>query len=685
MDLGRLLFVLFLVSSGIGAEDTEIVQTDCSLSQKHKADVLLLLHGFNNTSADSSQVTGFLETLVRILGQAGLDSVRFALVKCDVTAETVFELNSHTEVSSALREIQNLSQSRLSPADPPCDLLEVYESIFQLSGGGRDDAPDALVLISDTNLEQIDFDTMESLYLSDVKVFLFAVKDTKYSEIDDIAEDLNRPELFSLRDIGGFNDVLKELAESFCRWIKHNTELAPESLQFSHVQARRAGLSWTYSNRSVSSFYVLIKPDFRGFFVPGHKRTTELLHLKPNTDYEVQISAHESGKSPPVIGHVTTEQDSVRLSGGPGSGPGPGRCSGSPQVLVDHTWTSVCSDGFGRTEAEVLCRELDCGAVSELQGAPFTQDSAVRRSFHCRGAETELKQCESSETLCSATANVTCTDDVTLAIIGYHCYGTLMLRHEDQWREVDSVDQDQDLDFGSALCETLGCGVALGLFYPTATNPVWLLDPECVKQRAGIKRCLIQNSNITQNKKRMILTCSEHFPDLRISLSSEDDFQSLGHKALVRSGANFTVSCSSHEPFRSNHLTLFSPTGNHTLNTVNHVLFVAIGPAHKGNYTCGYSRYRPMINMKDATLHIGPGEPDLNLILRAVIQVLILVITTTALCVYFQPFAPCDLLLFGWLFFRDCKTAAGFILAFVSFYQEQLHFLSCHERSSSGD
>ncbi|KAK7916762.1 hypothetical protein WMY93_012523 [Mugilogobius chulae] len=72
-------------------------------------------------------------------------------------------------------------------------------------------------------------------------------------------------------------------------------------------------------------------------------------------------------------------------------------------------WSSVCAEDFGQTEAEVVCGELDCGGVSELQRALFTEGSAVGRSFHCNGAETALKDCESSETRCSAAANITCT------------------------------------------------------------------------------------------------------------------------------------------------------------------------------------------------------------------------------------------------------------------------------------
>ncbi|KAK7904397.1 hypothetical protein WMY93_017004 [Mugilogobius chulae] len=135
--------------------------------------------------------------------------------------------------------------------------------------------------------------------------------------------------------------------------------------------------------------------------------------------------------------------DSVRLIGGPG------RCSGSLEVLVNHTWSSVCAEDFDLTKAEMLCRELDCGGVSEFQGVLLTDGPVVGRSIHCNGTETAL-------TTVSALRH-----DVTLWLDGLHCSGYLMLKYEDQWRHVNTVDQDMDLDFGSALCQQLGCGLAL--------------------------------------------------------------------------------------------------------------------------------------------------------------------------------------------------------------------------------
>ncbi|KAK7916756.1 hypothetical protein WMY93_012517 [Mugilogobius chulae] len=453
MDFGSVLFVLFLCCPDIWAQNTENSQTE------------------------------FLDSLVQILGVVGPDLVRFALVKCGERPEIEFDLNTYHDVSSVVSAVKKLSQSSTSPGG--------------LTSNDRQ-APDALIMISDRNSSGINSYTLEYLISFGVKVWLVGVKEADYNAFKDFGDNVDRCEVFSVQDVTSFSNILNELTQSFCHWIKHRLDLAPpDSVKFSEVQSRRARVSWTYSGNRVQWFNILIKSDSRWVDVLPHKRTTELLHLKPNTSYEIHITAF-------VLKGV--------LLGGPG------RCSGSLEVLVDQMWSSVCAEDFGQTEAEVVCRELDCGGVSELQRALFTEGSAVGRSFHCNGAETALKDCKSSETRCSAAANITCTDDVVLRLTEDSCKGYLMLRHEDQWKYVKTVDPDLDLDFGSALCQQLDCGLAVYVGYEKGFDPFWRLDSDCVKQRAGLRHCLVHDSNNTHEVDRLFLACTEY------SLISESQF-----------------------------------------------------------------------------------------------------------------------------------------------------------------
>ncbi|XP_015996363.1 CD5 antigen-like isoform X1 [Rousettus aegyptiacus] len=75
------------------------------------------------------------------------------------------------------------------------------------------------------------------------------------------------------------------------------------------------------------------------------------------------------------------------------------RCSGRLEVLHKGVWGSVCDDGWGENEDQVVCKQLGCGEFLFLS-------VKARRSFgpgvgriwlddvHCSGKEQSLEQCQ---------------------------------------------------------------------------------------------------------------------------------------------------------------------------------------------------------------------------------------------------------------------------------------------------
>ncbi|KAL0195623.1 hypothetical protein M9458_009195, partial [Cirrhinus mrigala] len=78
---------------------------------------------------------------------------------------------------------------------------------------------------------------------------------------------------------------------------------------------------------------------------------------------------------------------------------GDSRCSGRLEILHDQTWMSVCDAAFDQQDAEVVCRELDCGApVQVLGAAAFGKgDGHIwTQEIHCRGNESQIHLCPTS-------------------------------------------------------------------------------------------------------------------------------------------------------------------------------------------------------------------------------------------------------------------------------------------------
>ncbi|XP_074496804.1 scavenger receptor cysteine-rich type 1 protein M130-like [Sebastes fasciatus] len=105
----------------------------------------------------------------------------------------------------------------------------------------------------------------------------------------------------------------------------------------------------------------------------------------------VSIQPHSSSKSLEV-----TCSDSIRLVNGKSL------CSGRLEVKSNQSnqsWSSVCEDDFDLQDAEVVCRELGCGAPSVLQGALYGDVEAPvwTKEFQCGGHESALLDCDSSD------------------------------------------------------------------------------------------------------------------------------------------------------------------------------------------------------------------------------------------------------------------------------------------------
>ncbi|KAI9540713.1 hypothetical protein NQZ68_038384, partial [Dissostichus eleginoides] len=210
--------------------------------------------------------------------------------------------------------------------------------------------------------------------------------------------------------------------------------------------------------------------------------------------------------------HVLTLtcSDSVRLVNGTSL------CSGRLEVNSDHSnqsnpsWSSVCEADFDQQDAQVVCRQLGCGAPSVLQGALHGEGEAPMwtKEFQCGGHESALLDCSSASerNTCSPgrAVGLTCSESVRLVGGESRCAGTLEVKHEGEWRPV--WDSTWTLKAAGVACRDLDCGSAVSLGdRESSKRYVWWICPQCVQSASALRECAVSSSS----SHFLTLTCSE--------------------------------------------------------------------------------------------------------------------------------------------------------------------------------
>ncbi|XP_054455478.1 scavenger receptor cysteine-rich type 1 protein M130-like [Anoplopoma fimbria] len=183
-------------------------------------------------------------------------------------------------------------------------------------------------------------------------------------------------------------------------------------------------------------------------------------------------------------------------------------CSGRLEVKSNQSnqwWSSVCEDNFDQQDAEVVCRELGCGALSVLQGALYGEVAAPMwtKEFQCGGHESALLDCRSSgsdRNTCSPgkAVGLTCSEPVRLVGGSSRCAGTLEVKQGD-WRPVEY--SDWTLKKASVVCEQLDCGLRNKSLHKSA----WEISDNCILSGFDRRVCLTSRSS----SSILEITCSD--------------------------------------------------------------------------------------------------------------------------------------------------------------------------------
>uniref|UniRef100_A0A8C6S649 SRCR domain-containing protein n=1 Tax=Neogobius melanostomus TaxID=47308 RepID=A0A8C6S649_9GOBI len=204
--------------------------------------------------------------------------------------------------------------------------------------------------------------------------------------------------------------------------------------------------------------------------------------------------------------------DSVRLVGGRSL------CSGSLQIQdqsLAQSWAGVCEGALDRRGAEVLCRELGCGAPL-LQGAL----SPLGQTFHCEGNESKLMDCNRTRTgpeTCP-TLNLTCKEPLRLVGGASRCEGTVEAELRGEWRRVMTSYSSGpwDLESAAAVCRGLDCGSPVSTEVRDGSDSnVWFVSTYCVK-KSSVKGCIYDRGS---SPSLLQVICSDllNVPEVSVS------------------------------------------------------------------------------------------------------------------------------------------------------------------------
>lgn len=72
------------------------------------------------------------------------------------------------------------------------------------------------------------------------------------------------------------------------------------------------------------------------------------------------------------------------------------RCAGRVEIFHNKQWGTVCDDNWDLLDAEVVCRQLDCGrALSAPRGGQFGRGNGIiwMDETNCTGRESTLSAC----------------------------------------------------------------------------------------------------------------------------------------------------------------------------------------------------------------------------------------------------------------------------------------------------